>query len=253
MYAINAENENSPLIKAGSNVFKMSHERKILDGINNKKKQYPEFKYVRNSESPIYLNDNRNFDFYNRKMKGSGESYGNAQASLINQSIDSLNRNMNGNYNIIYNNVDNSKEMGKYMDKFTKRMKNVINITSDVNHSNSTGKNEKISNFNNLYSNDNLIRNNSNISESLNHKNEYLRKNFDHSYSKIKDKQSYDSSSYLMNINDYNIKENDKVNEDRILKYNKKKVEEYNCIVGKRVSLSPPKFSVDKWPLFYEK
>jgi hypothetical protein len=71
------------------------------------------------------------------------------------------------------------------------------------------------------------------------------------SYPKLK--SSFESSSYLNNINEYNIRENYHRDEDRILKYRKIPQEDYNCVVDRNLKFSPSQFEVDKWPLFYEK
>lgn len=63
---------------------------------------------------------------------------------------------------------------------------------------------------------------------------------------------AYDSS-YLKNVNDYNISENYKVNEGRLVKFSKKPVEDYNCITSKVMKFRPTHIECDNEPAFYEK
>lgn len=261
MNAFNSENENSPLIKAGSNVFKINNERNIADGLKSKRKQFPELRYGNNPESPNFLKISKVDDNPLIKSKSSRieNNYGNSQYNLINRSVDNFNKNINHNFNrpeIVNNSNGNiTKEMEKYMNKFTNRMKNVINISADNNNRSILNPTKNSISDNNLTSeNSLLLPQKENFGKGLlnnsNNNNRYIKSPL---YSLQHDHKQFDSSTYLMNINDYNIKESYKVNEDRLLKYNKKNIEDYNCIVGKKVSLTPPKYSVDKWPLFYEK
>ena len=70
----------------------------------------------------------------------------------------------------------------------------------------------------------------------------------------IKDlKDNKYESSYLANANDFNIKEATQINNNRIIKFEKKDAEIYNCIDNNKVTISQPKFQIDKWGKFYEK
>ncbi len=61
-------------------------------------------------------------------------------------------------------------------------------------------------------------------------------------------------SSYLKNVNDYNIIENYNVNQNRLQEYKKKNKYGYNCVIDKSINFSPSGvINFEKWPLFYEK
>ena len=60
-------------------------------------------------------------------------------------------------------------------------------------------------------------------------------------------------SAGLKNMNENEIRENYKVNDNRIIKYNYKPTEDYNIVLHRKVQFSPQQIEIDKWPLFYEK
>ena len=60
-------------------------------------------------------------------------------------------------------------------------------------------------------------------------------------------------SSYLTNVNDFSIKEATNINNDRVIKFEKKIAEVYNCIEDQKSTIAQPKYQIDKWGRFYEK
>lgn len=61
-------------------------------------------------------------------------------------------------------------------------------------------------------------------------------------------------SSYLKNVNDYNIIENYNVNPNRVQECKKKNKDGYNCVIDRNVNFSPSGvINFEKWPFFYEK
>jgi hypothetical protein len=271
-----AESQDSPLIKAGSNVFGVNHERKIFEGIANKRRQFPELKYGNNAESPNFLKVSNLYDnaFSNKNHKSAdpivnSNDNGYSQSDYLNRLIDNLvngTQDKNSDLNL---NMKISKDMEIYMPKLTNRMKKALNISEDEknrndnkNYGNNSKNNQLYASADNsngfMYSfkklegqnqNQNGINNVQYVNPKITND---IRKSFE-SQNLPREKPFYESAPYLNNINEYSIKESYRVNEDRILKYNKKNIVDYNCIIGQKVSVSPPKFSVDKWPLFYEK
>lgn len=68
-------------------------------------------------------------------------------------------------------------------------------------------------------------------------------------YPKITNKES----SYLKNINEFNIRESYGVDQSRIIKFNTKPLEDYNCVADRKLSMAPVDVKIEKWPVFYEK
>lgn len=60
-------------------------------------------------------------------------------------------------------------------------------------------------------------------------------------------------SSYLNNLNDYQINEFSKYNEEKFLKFNRKTMEAYNPIIDQSNEMQLPKITIEKWTNFYEK
>lgn len=69
----------------------------------------------------------------------------------------------------------------------------------------------------------------------------------------IKPSLNSNQTSYLKNINDYDIKENYTRNGDRFLRYDLKKKSEFDIVKNTKVNLKPIEISLDKWPHFYER
>jgi hypothetical protein len=235
MYSFNAENEKSPLIKAGSNVFKIKSEINFSDGLRYSKKQFPGLRYGNNAESPNFLRMPNVYDNdFSKNNFNEKNSHGYSDANLFNHySADTYG---------IYNNpppsskaVNIQKDMEKYMAKPTNRMKNVLSDDTD-----------KCTRVNSIDPRISYKKSQEHNAENESQSIKYIsRQNLNRDY--------YDSATYLNNINEYDIKESYNVNEERIHKFNKKNIEDYNCVIGKKVPMSPPKYAVDKWPLFYEK
>jgi len=279
-----AESQDSPLIKAGSNVFKVNDVKKPIEGFSNKRRQFPELRYGNNVESPNFLKvaniyDNafshRNQNIYNPIVYDSISSEYNHNKN-VNLSADNLG------YPKYQGNPDTnlsiriSKEIERYIPKLTKKMKNSLNLAEDGNIQNDNCRNNcNNDNYDNdlnkffAYKNNGVNKYDTNKVVNLK-----LNDNYDNSipylnHNKInKDLSSYKSfdsqdipkkkyydnpATYLSNINEYSIKESYKINQDRILNYDKKSVMDYNCVNGQNQSMQPPKFAIDKWPLFYEK
>jgi len=234
MFGFNAENEKSSLIKAGSNVFKISKEN-VSDGLRFSKKQFPELRYGNNAESPSFLRTPNVYDNdFSKNYLNYKKNYGNSDSNILNYSAGTYGM-YNSNYHPSIKGVNNQKDMEKYMTKPTNRMKNVLSYEN----SKYTLINTLDQRFNINRPEDNGAENGSQSIKSI------FRQNLNKDY--------YDSAAYLNNINEYDIKESYNVNEERIHKYNKKNIEDFNCVIGKKVSVTPPKYAVDKWPLFYEK
>ena len=63
-----------------------------------------------------------------------------------------------------------------------------------------------------------------------------------------------DQSSYLKNVNEYNIRETYKIDQNRIITLKRRAQNDYNCVVDRNINFSPPgEINLEKWPLFYEK
>lgn len=60
-------------------------------------------------------------------------------------------------------------------------------------------------------------------------------------------------TSYLKNINEYNIQENYNLNENRLLKYKYKIKPIFDIIKNTRKEYQPQELILNKWPQFYEK
>jgi hypothetical protein len=151
------------------------------------------------------------------------------------------------------------------MPKLTNKMKNALNLTEDGNIHNidyrNNSNNNNYTNDLNKFSNYKVV--NLKLDDNSNNSDPYLNLNIVYinnvgskyldSQDVSKDKNSNNSATYLSNINEYSIKESYNPNQDRILKYHKKNIIDYNCVNGQNQSMKPPKYAVDKWPLFYEK
>lgn len=61
------------------------------------------------------------------------------------------------------------------------------------------------------------------------------------------------SPKYLKNLNDFNISESFKINEDRQIKFEKKSSKRFNCLTDQVTEIKPGILNVDKWSKFYEK
>lgn len=61
------------------------------------------------------------------------------------------------------------------------------------------------------------------------------------------------SPKYLKNLNDFNIAETYRINEDRQLKFQKKSSKRFDCLTDQITEIKPGTMSVDKWSKFYEK
>jgi hypothetical protein len=85
-------------------------------------------------------------------------------------------------------------------------------------------------------------------------------KSIDYSKTAIKEKEFFSispniekyQSSYLANMNDYDIKEGYQVNKSRVQNFERKLFEDYNPVVNKVVYCTPDKIQKDKWGQFYE-
>jgi hypothetical protein len=75
----------------------------------------------------------------------------------------------------------------------------------------------------------------------------------DNKYIKIKPKINIGQSSYLKNLNEYEIREGYTPNRERVIEYKTKPKNDYNCVTDKKLNFNPTKITVDKWPNYYEK
>lgn len=79
-------------------------------------------------------------------------------------------------------------------------------------------------------------------------------RNQDESYKEIiKPIIRSNQSSYLKNINEYNVKENYNLDEDRFFKLNMKHKNNYNIVSHTKNNFAPLEIKIDKWPKYYEK
>jgi hypothetical protein len=61
-------------------------------------------------------------------------------------------------------------------------------------------------------------------------------------------------SSYLKNVNEFNIRESNGVDPNRVLTFKRKTQKDYNCVNDRNIFFSPPgEIKIEKWPVFYEK
>lgn len=60
-------------------------------------------------------------------------------------------------------------------------------------------------------------------------------------------------SGYLRNINEYDIKENFNVDEDRFIKHSIKQKNNYDIVSHTKNNYDNIEIKVDKWPKYYEK
>ncbi len=235
MLRINAESEDSPLRSKSSN---KSPARIVLSS----KRLYPERKFGNNCESPEFFKIDKIFD--NKQT-----------ASKIHNDFYRNNRNISKNINDYSPNFYNEKQ-NKY-DRYEKEdllnklnhcyprkrriIKNYLNISYEASAEN---RNNMNSDINVNLSNVNNFHNYNNISQ-------------DRIPSKkrksIKLELPEINSHLLKNINEYNIKENGKVNENRVLNAVTKPIKDYNIISHRKMDFSPNDIKIDKWPLYYEK
>jgi hypothetical protein len=223
--AFNAESEESPWRNYEANIYhhKMPHKEGV--------KQFPQKKFGNNKDSPSY------FRLPN--------IYENSLSSITPYNL--INDDRNGPKQVLYKKVNNMDKKFKYQEnnngdlleklsQYTRKPTNIIkrNINMDpIPSSNSY-------NYSSLNLQEGgLIRNeDSTITKTP---------RIEMSLPKIK------NSLYLHNINEYNIKETYKANEDRMIQLPLRHKESFNCVNNQDVSYSPSHVKVDKWPVFYEK
>jgi len=190
-------------------------------------KVFPERSNIESSPE-VYKFDNKSSRFENNK-------YSNAASSRFNQYS---NNNNNGRGHLQYF----SENFYPKLDKLDKH--NIINSNIIIS-----------SPIDNMDKHIQYLIPKHNIHE-INHiRNNTIRVNKENNVNNMKDMNSKDTSvNYLMNCGEYNIKENEYINEDRLITYETKPKIDYDNILGSIKSYNKlPAIKVNKCPKFYEK
>ena len=72
-------------------------------------------------------------------------------------------------------------------------------------------------------------------------------------FTSISPRISNDQSSYLKNVNEFNIRESNGVDPNRVLIFKRKSLKDYNCVNDRNIYFTPDEIKIEKWPVFYEK
>lgn len=130
---------------------------------------------------------------------------------------------------------------------------NLINTVNKFTTKNRESLSKNLVISNDYYTDSNFFRDNLNYNGPQTVKNSSSQKTNIFKQDLIKPFLTTNQTSYLKNINDYDIKENYARNEERFLKYDYKKKSDYDILKNSKNNYKSIEYTLERWPQFYER